>query len=184
LYLLPAVADLDGRIVVTDPLIARSVLEMRANDVWDEGGSWSLGTGWITVELRPVVPFEDARPGYLGLALAQDQGRLLTGRGLDVEPLPPDRQPPQDDPLTVAAPSPGNGRPAAQGMQLPAFQLLDRTTGLWVEFPDASNGREMRIVDPERYLDGSGALRMRFVNRVPNSGVYFSVSARMEAEAS
>lgn len=183
LYLLPAVADLDGRIVVTDPLVTRSVLEMHANDVWDEGGSWSLGTGWITVELRPVVPFEDARPGYLGLAIAQEQGRLLTGRGLDVEPLPADRQPAQDDPLTVPAPSAGEGRPAQLGMQLPAFQLLDRTSGLWVEFPAPPSGREMRIVEPERYLDGSGALRMRFVNRVPNSGVYFSVSARLEAEA-
>ena len=66
---------------------------------------------------------------------------------------------------------------------VPGAQLLDRTSGLWVEFPAPSSGREMRIVEPERYLDGSGALRMRFVNRVPNSGVYFSVSARLEAEA-
>ncbi len=183
LYLLPAAAELDGRIVVPDPLITRSVLEMHANDVWDEGGSWSLGAGWISVELRPVVPFEDARPRYLGLALAQDQGRLLTGRGLDVEPLPAELQPAQDDPLSVSTPSAGEGGPPAMGMQLPAFQLLDRTTGLWVEFPAPENGREMRIVEPERYLDGSGALRMRFVNRVPNSGVYFSVSARLEAEA-
>lgn len=155
---------------------------MHANDVWDEGSSWSLGTGWISVELRPVIAFEDARPAYLGLAIAQDQGRLLTGRGLDVEPLPPERQPAQDDPLSVPTPSAGEGRPAAMGMQLPAFQLLDRTTGLWVEFPAPSNGREMRIVEPERYLDGSGSFRMRFVNRIPNSGVYFSVSARLEAE--
>jgi len=41
----------------------------------------------------------------------------------------------------------------------------------------------MRIVSPERYLDESGALRIRFVNRVPNSGVYFGVAARIEAEA-
>lgn len=184
LYLLPAAARLDGRIVVPDPLFARSVLEMRANDVWDEGNSWSLGPGWITVELRPVVAFEDARPGYLGLAVAQDQGRLLTGRGLDVEPLPPERQPPQDDPMSLPVPPEGEGRPAAMGLQMPAFQLLDRTTGLWVEFPEPRNGQEMRIVEPERYLDGAGAIRLRFINRVPNSGVYFGVSARLEAEAS
>lgn len=187
LYLLPATARLDGRVVLPDPLITRSVLEMHANDVWDEGGSWSLGPGWITVELRPVVPLDGIRPSYLGLAVSQEQGRLLTGRGLDVEPLPADRQPDQDDPMTLPVPpgSEPDEQPPANGMgiQLPAFQLLDRGTGRWVEFGTPANGREMRIPSPERYLDASGALRMRFVNRVPNSGMYFSVAARIEADA-
>lgn len=183
MYLLPAVTGFDGRVIVPDPLVARSVLEMHANDVWDEGSSWSLGSGWITVELRPVVPFDGVRPTYLGLAIAQDQARLLTGRGLDVEPLPPDQQPAQDDPMSLPTPTGGEAQQVgAMQIQLPAFQLFDRTTGRWVEFPAVSSGREMRIVEPERYLDESGVLRMRFLNRVPNSGVYFSVSARIEAE--
>lgn len=186
LYLLPTAVRMDGRVILTDPLIARSTIEIHANDAWDEGSSWSLGPGWITVELRPMVALDDARPTYLGLAVTQDQGRLLTGRGLDVEPLPPEMQPDQDDPLSLPAPSegpaPGQGQGVVMGIQLPAFQLFDRISGTWVEFPAPSNGREMRIVSPERYLDGSGALRVRFVNRIPNSGTWFSMTARIEAE--
>lgn len=190
LYLLPTATHLDGRVIVTDALMGRSTLELHANDAWDDGMAYSLGPGWITVELRPVVPLDGARPSYLGLAISQDQGRLLTGRGLDAEPLPAEAQPDQDDPMALPTPTsgeqpPAEGQPPAPwaGIQVPAFQLLDRTTGRWVEFPEASNGREMRIVSPGRYLDEAGALRIRFVNRVPNSGVYFSVTARIEAEA-
>ena len=188
LYLMPAATRLDGTVILTDPLIGRSVLEMHANDAWDDGSSWSLGPGWMSVELRPVVPIDGTKATYLGLAVAQDYGRLLTGRGLEVEPLPPAQQPDQADPMVVPEPVPGDEPPGAKpvvgfGVQLPAFQLLDRTTGTWVEFPAPSNGREMRIASPERYLDEAGAVRLRFVNRVPNSGTYFSVSARIEADA-
>jgi hypothetical protein len=188
LYLMPAATALDGRVILSDPLISRSVLEMHANDAWDDGMSWSLGAGWMSVELRPVLPIDGSRASYLGLAVAQETGRLLTGRGLEVEPLPSDQQPDQADPMVLPEraggeelPAPGQG--PAFGLQLPAFQLLDRTSGQWVEFPMPSNAREMRIASPQRYLDATGALRMRFVNRVPNSGVYFSVSARIEADA-
>lgn len=188
LYLMPAAVTLDGGVVLTDPLIARSTLEVHANDVWDEGGQYSLGTGWITTELRPMVALESVVPTYLGLTIGQEPGRLLTGRGLDVEPLPADRQPAQDDPMVLPAaageePPPEGGVPA-QGFeaQLPVFQLFDHTTRLWVEFPKPT-GREMRIVSPERYVDGTGAVRIRFVNRLANSGTWFSVSARIEATA-
>ena len=57
LYLMPA-RRLDGGVILTDPLIARSTLEIDANDVWDEAGSWSLGTGWLSAELRPMVALD------------------------------------------------------------------------------------------------------------------------------
>src|SRR4029079_12124151 len=60
LYLMPAAVVLDGEVIVTDPLIARSTLEVHSNEVWDEGGSWSLGNGWLSAELRPMVPLDGA----------------------------------------------------------------------------------------------------------------------------
>jgi hypothetical protein len=189
LYLMPAAVALDGSVVLTDPLIARSTLEIDANDVWDEGGQYSLGTGWLSAELRPMVALDGAVPSYLGLSISQEPGRLLTGRGLDAAPLPVAQQPDQADPMVL--PSAGAGEePPAQGVapmegsaaQLPAFQLFDHTTGLWVEFPQPT-GQEMRIVSPERYLDEAGAVRIRFINRMPNAGTWFSVSARIEARA-
>jgi hypothetical protein len=189
LYLMPAAAALDGEVILTDPLIARSTLDIHANDFWDEGGSWSLGPGWLSAELRPVLPLDRLVPTYLGLSMGQEPSRLLTGRGLDVAPLPADRQPAQEDPMILpgaarGAEAPPDGvAPGEMGMLLPAFQLFDRTTGLWVEFPQPTNGREMRIASPERYVDETGALRVRFVNRVANSGTYFSISARLEGTA-
>jgi hypothetical protein len=174
--------------VLTDPLIARSTLEIHANDVWDESGQYSLGTGWLTAELRPVLALDQgAKPTYLGLMISQEPGRLLTGRGLDVAPVPADRQPAQDDPMTLPAagageqPLPEEGVPMVGfGAQLPAFQLLDQATGQWVEF-EQPTGNEMRIVSPERYLDESGAVRIRFINRQQQSGTWFSLAARIEA---
>jgi hypothetical protein len=181
LYLLPAPFRLGGRVVIPDPLVARSVLETKANDAWDDGGtSFSLGAGTMTVELRPVVPIDDLRPTYLGLMLSPDTGRLLTGRGLDIDPLPADQQPDQDDPMTLPGVDPAERTAPAVRNGLPDLQLLDRTTGRWVEFPHPQVAREMRIVSPERYLDASGALRARFVNRTPQDGVYFSVAVRIE----
>ena len=189
LYLMPAATKLDGGVILTDPLIARSTLEIHANDVWEESGSWSLGTGWLSAELRPMVALDGAVPNYLGLTIGQDGSRLLTGRGLDVEPLPADQQPAQDDPMVLPTPA-GEEPPPEGGLpvigidgQMPAFQLLDHTTGLWVEFPKPLSNREMRIVSPERYLDDAGAARIRFVNRMPNSGTWFTLSARIEAMA-
>jgi hypothetical protein len=189
LYLMPAAVALDGTVILTDPLLTRSTLEIHANDVWEEGGQFSLGTGWLTTELRPMVALdEDAVPSYLGLMIGQEPGRLLTGRGLEVEPLPAERQPAQDDPMVLPTeggqePPPEGGQPIQEfETQLPAFQLFDHTVGLWVEFPKP-RGAEMRIASPERYLDDAGAVRIRFVNRMPDSGSWFSLSGRIEATA-
>ena len=76
------------------------------------------------------------------------------------------------DPAERTAPAVRNG--------LPDLQLLDRSAGRWVEFPHPQVAREMRIVSPERYLDASGALRARFVNRSPQDGAYFSAAVRIE----
>ena len=179
LYLMPAAVALDGKVILTDPLIARSTLEVRANEVWDEGGSWSLGSGWLSAELRPVVPLDGATPSYLGLTVSQEPGRPLHGSGPRCRALA--RRPttcpgrsrwscPRPRGARSHLPMPRLAVQPASALQLPAFQLLDRTTGQWVEFPQPTNNREMRIVSPERYLDEAGALRLRFVNRVPNSG--------------
>jgi hypothetical protein len=135
-----------------------------------------------------MVAFDGAAvPTYLGLMISQEPGRLLTGRGLDAVPLPPERQPDQDDPMAVPAAigeePPDAGLPVAGfGAQLPAFQLLDQTTGRWVEF-EPPTGNEMRIAFPERYLDETGAVRIRFINRMEQSGTWFSLAARIEATA-
>jgi hypothetical protein len=48
---------------------------------------------------------------------------------------------------------------------LPDFQLMDRTTGKWVEFPHPDTSSSYMIANPERYVDAGGAVLLRFVNR-------------------
>ena len=97
LYLLPAPFRLDGKVVIPDPLVARSVLQTNANDAWDDGASFSLGAGTMTVELRPTVPlpmkphplialligFVDESRGFFGtqtLALHRSRDQRLAWR--------------------------------------------------------------------------------------------------------
>jgi hypothetical protein len=65
---------------------------------------------------------------------------------------------------------------------VPAVQLFDRRTARWVEFSPLTVGRAYRIGQPGRYLDASGGLLVRFVNRGENS--YFLPQLRMEGEIS
>ena len=125
-----------GEVVLTDPLIARSTLEIHSNEVWDEGGSWSLGTGWLSAELRPMVPLDGAVPTYLGLTISQEPGRLLTGRGLDVEPLPIEMQPAQDDPMALPA--------AGEGAEPRLKGPLARRSGDRKSATAAGRGRQER----------------------------------------
>jgi hypothetical protein len=68
---------------------------------------------------------------------------------------------------------------------LPAFQLFDRTTQQWVEFPQPDVTNSYLIADPQRYVDGSGAVLIRFVNRTEAGQFgedqrYFQLLIRLE----
>ena len=68
---------------------------------------------------------------------------------------------------------------------LPAVQLFDRVSQLWVEFPAFDPAAPYRIANPERYVDNGGSVLMRFVNRADagqfgEEQVYFQVATRIE----
>ncbi|MBX3030620.1 MAG: hypothetical protein KF809_10700 [Chloroflexi bacterium] len=179
LYLWPVAPVVVGRIVVPNALMAQTQLESRALESSQDGPYWSLSQGWAVAELRPVVALEDLRPSALSIRISQDGMLGVTGRGLEVQPLPPAEQPPQDDPMQL--PNPPEPRQGPNNMMpLPAFQLFDRTTGQWVEFPTPTNAQEMRIPDPARYVDATGAIRLRLIARDPQMGVWFGLGARIE----
>jgi len=74
-------------------------------------------------------------------------------------------------PDVVPIPGDGGGKPPiapdrAGGFDtFPDFQLFDRTTQTWVEFPPPETGKSYLIADPQRYVDESGAVLFRFINR-------------------
>jgi hypothetical protein len=74
--------------------------------------------------------------------------------------------PPCCKPINPVPPPVAPGAPDAPGVEvLPAFQLFDRTTQQWVEFPQPDVTSSYLIADPQRYVDSSGAVLLRFVNR-------------------
>ncbi len=69
--------------------------------------------------------------------------------------------------------------------QMPDYQLFDRTTQKWVEFPHPGRERSYLIADPQRYVDESGAILFRFVNRSDpgqfgEEQKYFQLQIRLE----
>ena len=93
----------------------------RRTIAWDDGGmSWSLGTGTMTIELRPLVPIDDLRATFLGLMLSPDVGRILTGRGLEVDPLPPTSSPTRPTPGLPDPPDEGAAKPGDGALEFRA----------------------------------------------------------------
>jgi hypothetical protein len=208
LYMISLGVKLDANQVFTDQAMKRTIVSSDAVQGWGDAGSLYLSRGTMTVENRPIALSGTFHPTLLEIALSQGEYLTLTGKGDFIEPLPADEQPNQDDPVegasaeptptldpnatadpsaTQAPPPPVNpGKPgAAMPFGLPALQLFDRVSQLWVEFPAFSPAQPYRIADPERYVDNAGSVLMRFVNRAEagqfgEEQVYFQLATRIE----
>jgi hypothetical protein len=203
LYMITLGIKLDANQVFADQAMKRTIVATDAADGWGDMGSMSLSRGTMTVENRPISFSGTFHATMLEVALSQGEFVTLSGKGEMLEPLPANEQPDQDDPVEGgtteptgtpdpnATPTPfpqdGGGKPGANmPFGLPAFQLFDRLSQLWVEFPAFSPAEPYRIADPERYVDNAGSVLMRFVNRAETGEfpgeeqVYFQVNTRIE----
>ncbi|HUR16230.1 MAG TPA: hypothetical protein VMZ33_02995, partial [Candidatus Limnocylindrales bacterium] len=117
---------------------------------------------------------------------------------LEPSPTPETTCPPGVEcpaPAPTAAPADGKGEaepgrppvdPGAVGLDpMPDYQLFDRTSGLWVQFPHPSMTQSYRISNPERYVDESGRVQFRFVNsndpgQFGEDQKYFNLLVRLE----
>jgi hypothetical protein len=203
LYVLPAPITIEGHTVIGDEFIRRSVIDADANEAFDQGNNtFSLGRGTMTVEFRPTSFSGGFAVSSLELGMSQGEGAMLRGRGDELAPLPDAEQPDQDDPVdgptaTDEGSGPGDvtddtgevvegddldalpGPMEVDG--IPDLQLFDLEAARWVEFPHLRMGAAYLVDDPARYVDGSGSLTVRFVNR-QNQGMvaYFGLSVRLE----
>jgi hypothetical protein len=99
-------------------LIGHGVIEVHANEAFDQGVAFSLSRGTMSVEFRPMGFGGEIEVSRLGILLTSDSERSLTGRGQVLEPLPDSQQPDQDNPVgdVVRRPAdPGDGVDAALG---------------------------------------------------------------------
>ncbi|MEX2547144.1 MAG: hypothetical protein WD830_05075 [Chloroflexota bacterium] len=176
LFVLPARATVTGPVVFAGGLIHYDIVESDAIEVFDEGFAFTMGYGTMTVEYRPVG-FEGAFD-VTGLLLRVNQGEVDSpaADGEDLPPLPAEEQPDSDDPL-ASEPRPDEG-----AFDVPRVQLFDRVAGTWIEFEPVTMSRTYRITDPERYVDSSGGLRVRFVLRDTEAYSNFSLAVRLEGD--
>ncbi len=91
------------------------------------------------------------------------------------------------DPVKPGEPGRPPIDPGAVGWDpMPDYQLYDHTTQMWVEFPHPDQAQSsFRITNPERYVDESGAIQFRFINRndageFGEDQKYFNLLVRLE----
>jgi hypothetical protein len=103
-------------------------------------------------------------PDSLGEVVAGDDAG-----GVAVVPIAPDAAAPEALPIWDG---------------IPDVQLFDRVTERWVELPHLEARREVRIADPTRYVNETGAFLVRFVNRGDQGMVtWFTPLWRLEGVA-
>jgi hypothetical protein len=174
LFVLPAHVTVTGPVTFAGGLIGHTLVEADALDALEEGTAFTMGRGTMTMDYWPVG-IEGAFDAT-GLSIRLDHGENTppTTGGVELLPVPADQQPDPDLPLA------SNPHPEAGLSEAPDIQLLDRVAGTWIEFQTPSIGRSYRIAEPERFVDSSGGLRVRFVGRDSDSYYYFSLTVRLE----
>lgn len=171
LYLLPARVRITGPVVFSGGLLQRSAADIDAIEGFEEGGSYILTRGTIATELRPAGLDGVFEPTDLLVRVGSSSTRAAS-EGDTLAPLPAAEQPDSESPLT------SDPRPDAMAT-MPHLQLYDRVAETWLEFEPVTSSRTYRIAFPERFVDESGAVRVRFVVR-NSQYAQFTFDARLE----
>jgi hypothetical protein len=195
LYVVPLAVSYDPKALFEDALMVKTIVDSNSDQAWNDGGAFYLGRGTMTIELRPAGLTGTFRVGELELALTQGSITTLRGNGKATSPLPDAEQPDQADPLGPAPqgglpgrdpgagddPKPQPLPPEAEWQPIPALQLWDHGAGRWYEFEQFTDARSYVITDPTRWVDGTGRLLVRLVNRSAiGEQDYFQLLARLE----
>ncbi|HYI21095.1 MAG TPA: hypothetical protein VEX62_00535 [Candidatus Limnocylindrales bacterium] len=188
LFMIPLAVRLDAQQVFSDGVMRRSIVESTAAQGWGDQSGYYLSRGTMSIEAAPARFDGSFRATALEIALTQGEVRPLRGNGDPLAPLPEADQPDQEDPVgtestdpTASPPVLGGGgsddgddpKPAEplpdpigrDAQTLPAVQLYDYTTQRWVEFEQPLTTSSYLIASPERYVNSSGGVLFRFVNR-------------------
>jgi hypothetical protein len=205
LFVIPLGIAYDREALFEGELLVRTMVDQGAEQGWGERDSYSLDRGTMVLEVRPAGLSGAFRAGSVEIGVSQGGFINLRGNGELIAPLPDSQQPPQDDPLGSEPAGKGDGGAGDGGGgaagddgggigfddpigpepwpidQLPAVQAWDHRAAAWYELPAFLEGRGYRLAEPERWVDESGRLLLRFVNRGKQGEVrWFQLGARME----
>lgn len=172
-YFLPARATVMGNIAFVGNTLNGTIIEADGLEASKTGDTYGLGRGTVSAEYRGVGFDGTFRPSLLAFKVTFDEASSPAKTGDPIAPLAADEQPDSDNPLA------SNPRPGI-APELPRIQFFDPAAGAWVEFEPLATDTTLVIEQPERYVDASGAFRVRFVVRDPSAYTYFTFNARLE----
>ena len=172
-YVLRTRAEVSGPVVFSGGLLQHAGVDFDGLDAGESGGLFVLTRGTIAADYWPLGFDGSFAVSRLSLRMSSGPAGEPSVTADDLAPLPAEEQPDSDDPL-ASNPEPGS----ANG--LPRLQLFDRGSGTWVEFEPLTSSRSYDIPDPVRYVDGTGAIHVRFVVRDLDDYVEFALGVRLE----
>ncbi len=189
LYLVSLPLRVAGSVVLTDPLIGRQIVDSTASWATDDGNSLSLGDGSMTVAYQAIPLGGDLHPTALVLAMVEGGNMAIPAPVLN--PLPPVQGGTSGGQAGDGQTGGGGGvlvipAPALKpgvGQGVPTIELFDRTASSWTAFSPLAIGQSAAIEQPERFVDASGGLLVRFTYRDPmaqGQQVYFNLGVRIE----
>ena len=111
-YLVPLSMSYAAQAVFTGSLMTATIVDSDSDQAFFDGQSFNLGSGTMTVELRPAGLNGTLRTSSLELSLTQGNFLNLRGNGQRIEPLPADQQPDQLDPLVGLVENPNGTIPS------------------------------------------------------------------------
>ncbi len=174
LYVLHARASVSGPVVFSGGLIQHSDVSIDAAEAFEDGAGFYLSRGTIAVDYRPLDFTGSFDVTGMSLRLGVDRVETPAATGEALVPLPADEQPDPEQPLAT------DPRPDDRAPNIPRLQLFDRVARTWIEFEPVARSRAYVVTDPARYVDESGAFRVRFVVRGRDEYAQFTFSARLE----
>lgn len=163
LYQVPLPITIGGRVTFRNDLVRTVVLENDSAFFSKDPWTLSLGPGTVRVAFRPIPFGGTLEPTTFRLAVS------FGGEAISLDGSPP--------PLAETTRcTPGTDGCLVPMDGLPDLELLDRTTGTWVQYAHPVAGAAYAIADPARFVDpATGEVQARFVNE-RQDGIGFQVS--------
>lgn len=167
LYQVPLSMRIRGDVVFRNDLLRSTVLEVNANFFNKDPWTMGFGVGTVQIGYRPIAvegTFQ-ARRVIVAMNFGGDPGMIGDPKILEPEA----RCDPALDELCEKF---------VDG--LPDFDVLDRRTGEWVQFPHLGPNAAYALADPGRWIDpATGELQVRFVNE-RQEGIGFQFHVQLE----
>jgi hypothetical protein len=164
LYTIPLPLRIFGETTFRSDLLRATVLEVDANFFNKDPWTVSFGPGTVRMSFRPLA-FDGTLAASRVVVAMNFGGDLGQDSGAKVL-QPADRCDPATDDTCIVNPD-----------GLPELDVLDRSTGEWVEFPHFAPGTAYELPDAGRWVDpATGDLQVRFLNeRQEGVGFQFHV---------